>query len=237
MTIAKKYSLMIVEDAAQAIFSTYKGKYCGTIGDFGCLSFHETKNFSMGEGGAILINDSKYDSLAEIYREKGTNRTAFFRGEVAKYNWVEYGDSYLQSDINAAYLWAQFEEYGKIQEDRFRIWNRYWNEFKPESEKWGIELPSIPEKCTHNAHMFYIKCRNLDQRTRFINFMKEQDILCVFHYVPLHSAPAGLKYGRFSGEDVYTTTESDNLVRLPLYYGMKEDDLNRIIAKVKEFFS
>lgn len=237
MMLAKKYGLMIVEDAAQAIFSTYKGKYCGTIGDFGCFSFHETKNFSMGEGGAILINDSKYDSLAEIYREKGTNRTAFFRGDVAKYNWVEYGDSYLQSDINAAYLWAQFEEYKRIQDNRLAIWNRYWNEFKPESEKWGIELPSIPENCVHNAHMFYIKCKDIDQRTRFINFMKDQDILCVFHYVPLHSAPAGLKYGRFSGEDVYTTSESDKLVRLPLYYGMKEDDLNRIIAKVEEFFS
>lgn len=237
MMLAKKYGLMIVEDAAQAIFSTYKGKYCGTIGDFGCFSFHETKNFSMGEGGAILINDSKYDSLAEIYREKGTNRTAFFRGDVAKYNWVEYGDSYLQSDINAAYLWVQFEEYKRIQDNRLAIWNRYWNEFKPESEKWGIELPSIPENCVHNAHMFYIKCKDIDQRTRFINFMKDQDILCVFHYVPLHSAPAGLKYGRFSGEDVYTTSESDKLVRLPLYYGMKEDDLNRIIAKVEEFFS
>ncbi|MBQ7665965.1 MAG: dTDP-4-amino-4,6-dideoxygalactose transaminase [Synergistaceae bacterium] len=237
MTIAKKYGLMVVEDAAQAIFSTYKGKYCGTIGDFGCLSFHETKNFSMGEGGAILINDSKYDALAEIYREKGTNRTAFFRGEVAKYNWVEYGDSYLQSDLNAAYLWAQFEEYKRIQDNRLEIWKRYWNEFSPESEKWGIELPSIPEECIHNAHMFYIKCKDIEQRTRFINFMKDNEILCVFHYVPLHSAPAGLKYGRFSGEDEYTTSESDKLVRLPLYYGMKEDDLNRIIEKVKEFFS
>ena len=233
----KKYGLMVVEDAAQAIFSTYKGKYCGTIGDFGCLSFHETKNFSMGEGGAILINDSKYDALAEIYREKGTNRTAFFRGEVAKYNWVEYGDSYLQSDMNAAYLWAQFEEYRRIQDNRLAIWKRYWNEFSPKSKEWGIELPSIPEECVHNAHMFYIKCRNLEQRTRFISFMKENGILCVFHYVPLHSAPAGLKYGRFSGEDVYTTSESDKLVRLPLYYGMTEDDLNRVIEKVKEFFS
>ena len=237
MSIAKKYGLMVVEDAAQAIFSTYKGKYCGTIGDFGCLSFHETKNFSMGEGGAILINDSKYDALAEIYREKGTNRTAFFRGEVAKYNWVEYGDSYLQSDMNAAYLWAQFEEYRRIQDNRLAVWNRYWNEFSPKSKEWGIELPSIPEECVHNAHMFYIKCRNLEQRTRFISFMKENGILCVFHYVPLHSAPAGLKYGRFSGEDVYTTSESDKLVRLPLYYGMTEDDLNRVIEKVKEFFS
>ena len=237
MAIAKKYGLMVVEDAAQAIFSTYKGKYCGTIGDFGCFSFHETKNFSMGEGGAILINNPKYDALAEIYREKGTNRTAFFRGEVAKYNWVEYGDSYLQSDLNAAYLWAQFEEYKRIQENRFTIWNSYWNEFNPKSKNWGIELPVIPDECVHNAHMFYIKCKDLEQRTQFISFMKEHGIICTFHYVPLHSAPAGLKYGRFCGKDVYTTNESDRLVRLPLYYGMREDDLKKIIEKVKEFFS
>lgn len=237
MAIAKKYGLMVVEDAAQAIFSTYKGKYCGTIGDFGCFSFHETKNFSMGEGGAILINNPKYDALAEIYREKGTNRTAFFRGEVAKYNWVEYGDSYLQSDLNAAYLWAQFEEYKRIQENRLTIWNSYWNEFNPKSKNWGIELPVIPDECVHNAHMFYIKCKDLEQRTQFISFMKENGIICTFHYVPLHSAPAGLKYGRFCGKDVYTTNESDRLVRLPLYYGMREDDLKKIIEKVKEFFS
>lgn len=263
MSIAKKHNLMVVEDAAQAIFSTYKGKYCGTIGDFGCFSFHETKNFSMGEGGAILINNQKYDDLAEIYREKGTNRTAFFRGEVAKYNWVEYGDSYLQSDINAAYLWAQFEESERIQESRFSVWNRYWNEFNTSqkssteesitesssvfsktehtewpkrAEQWGIELPTIPEGCVHNAHMFYIKCGDLDQRMRFINFMKENGILCVFHYVPLHSAPAGLKYGRFHGEDQYTTSESDKLVRLPLYYNMLPEDLQKVVDKASEFF-
>ncbi len=236
MDIAKKHNLMVVEDAAQGVTSTYKGRALGTIGDFGCYSFHETKNFSMGEGGAILINNKKYNTLAEIYREKGTNRSAFFRGEVAKYNWVEYGDSYLQSDLNAAYLWAQFEKADQIQDNRIETWNKYWNAFRPNVEKWGIELPTIPEECEHNAHMFYIKCKNLGQRTRFITYMKENNIMCVFHYVPLHSAPAGVKYGRFNGEDIYTTAESDKLVRLPLYYDMFQEDRDKVIEKVKEFF-
>ena len=236
MDIAKKYNLLVVEDAAQAITSTYKGRHLGTIGDFGCLSFHETKNFSMGEGGAILINNAKYNDLAEIYREKGTNRSAFFRGQVAKYNWVEYGDSYLQSDLNAAYLWAQLQAADKIQNNRLATWEAYWNAFEPHAKEWGIELPVIPEGCIHNAHMFYIKCRDLDQRTRFIKYMKDNDILCVFHYVPLHSAPAGLKYGRFDGEDKYTTIESDRLVRLPLYYNIAPDDLKKVIDKTTEFF-
>lgn len=236
MDIAKRHNLLVIEDAAQAITSTYKGKHLGTIGDFGCLSFHETKNFSMGEGGAILINNSKYNDLAEIYREKGTNRSAFFRGQVAKYNWVTYGDSYLQSDLNAAYLWAQLQAADIIQNNRLATWDAYLNAFEPRAKKWGIELPVIPEGCVHNAHMFYIKCRDLDQRTRFIKFMKENDILCVFHYVPLHSAPAGLKYGRFDGEDKYTTSESDRLVRLPLYYNIAPDDLKKVIDKTTEFF-
>ncbi len=237
MDIAKRHNLFVVEDAAQAITSTYKGRYCGTIGDFGCYSFHETKNLSMGEGGAILINNEKFDSLAEIYREKGTNRTAFFRGQVAKYNWVEYGDSYLQSDLNAAYLWSQLEAAEKIQQDRLSTWNRYWNEFSPYAHEWHIELPVVPDECVHNAHMFYIKCKSLEQRTRFIKFMKENDILCVFHYVPLHSAPAGLKYGRFEGNDKYTTAESDRLVRLPLYYDIASRDLDKVVEKVHAFFN
>lgn len=237
MDVARRHNLFVVEDAAQAITSTYKGRYCGTIGDFGCFSFHETKNFSMGEGGAILINNEKYTKLAEIYREKGTNRTAFFRGEVAKYNWVEYGDSYLQSDLNAAYLWAQFEKADNIQSNRLATWQAYANAFEPHEEEWGIELPSIPDECVHNAHMYYIKCRDLAQRTRFISFMKENNILCVFHYVPLHSAPAGLKYGSFSGEDRYTTAESDRLVRLPLYYDIFPSDRQKVIEKVCEFFT
>lgn len=236
MEIARKYSLFVVEDAAQAITSTYKGKACGTIGDFGCFSFHETKNFSMGEGGALLINNEQYIRMAEIYREKGTNRSSFYRGEVAKYNWVDYGSSYLQSDLNAAYLWAQFEESERIQQNRLKTWRRYWNEFAPHTRDWGIEIPVVPLECVHNAHMFYIKCKSLEERTRFISFMRENKILCVFHYVPLHSAPAGLKYGHFSGEDRYTTADSDRLVRLPLYYDMFQEDLEKVIAKVKEFF-
>ena len=236
MDIARRHGLFVVEDAAQAITSTYKGKACGTIGDFGCFSFHETKNFSMGEGGALLINNEKYIRMAEIYREKGTNRSSFYRGEVAKYNWVDYGSSYLQSDLNAAYLWAQFEESEKIQQNRLKTWRRYWNEFAPNTREWGIEIPTIPLECVHNAHMFYIKCKSLEERTRFISFMRENNILCVFHYVPLHSAPAGLKYGRFDGEDRYTTADSDRLVRLPLYYDMFPEDLEKVIGKVKEFF-
>ncbi len=237
MEIAKKHHLFVVEDAAQAITSTYKGKPLGTIGDFGVYSFHETKNFSAGEGGAILINNQDYIQLAEIYREKGTNRSAFFRGEIAKYNWVEYGDSYLQSDLNAAYLWAQLEVADQIQESRMEIWNRYYEAFSSKTVEWGISLPTIPEGCEHNAHMFYIKCRDLEQRTRFISFMKAQNILCVFHFVPLHSAPAGIKYGRFDGEDVYTTAESDKLVRLPLYYAMDPEDREKVVTKVTEFFN
>lgn len=237
MDIARKHNLMVVEDAAQAIDSKYKEKYLGTIGDFGCYSFHETKNLSMGEGGAILINNKKYNDIAEIYREKGTNRSAFYRGQVAKYNWVDYGDSYLQSDLNAAYLWAQIENIKKIQSDRINSWNEYWNAFYPHKDDWGIELPFIPKECTNNAHMFYIKCRDLDQRTRYIKHMKENEIQCTFHYVPLHSAPAGLKFGRFSGEDVYTTAESNRLVRLPMYYNLKKEDRDKVIEKTIEFFN
>lgn len=236
MEIAKRYGLMVVEDAAQAVMSTYKGKALGTIGDFGCYSFHETKNYSMGEGGAILINNEKYIERAEILREKGTNRSQFFRGQVAKYNWVDFGDSYLQSDLNAAYLWAQLEVADEINNNRLKIWNEYYDAFKPLADKGLIELPTVPNGCVHNAHMFYIKCKDLDERTRFIDKMRELGIGCVFHYVPLHSAPAGLKFGRFAGEDVYTTTESDRLVRLPMYYKLETDDLKYIIKSVLEYF-
>ena len=189
MSIAKKYNLLVVEDAAQAVMSTYKGKACGTIGDFGCYSFHETKNYSMGEGGAIVINNAAYIEKAEILREKGTNRSQFFRGQVAKYNWVDFGDSYLQSDLNAAYLWAQLEAAEKINNNRLDTWNAYRESLKTLEEKGLIELPVIPDECVHNAHMFYIKCKDLETRQAYIKYMKENDILCVFHYVPLHSAP------------------------------------------------
>lgn len=236
MDIAKRYDLKVVEDAAQGIMSTYKGKALGTIGDFGCYSFHETKNYSMGEGGAIVINDEKYIEKAEILREKGTNRSQFFRGQVAKYNWVDYGSSYLPSDLNAAYLWAQLQAADEINQNRLDIWEQYKRAFKQLAFDGKIELPTIPIECTHNAHMFYIKCQDLKTRTAYIDYMKAHDILCVFHYVPLHSAPAGLKYGRFDGEDIYTTLESDRLVRLPLYYAMESSDQQKVIGETLEFF-
>lgn len=236
MDIANKYNLKVVEDAAQGVMATYKGKALGTIGDFGCFSFHETKNYSMGEGGAILINNSEYIEKAEILREKGTNRSQFFRGQVAKYNWVDFGDSYLQSDLNAAYLWAQLEKADEINNNRLETWKCYYDAFTYLKEKGSIELPEIPDGCVHNAHMFYIKCKDLETRQAYIQFMKENDICCTFHYVPLHSAPAGIKFGRFAGRDEYTTIESDRLVRLPMYYNMNKDDLQDVIDKTIEFF-
>lgn len=236
MDIARRHRLLVVEDAAQGVMSTYKGRALGTIGDFGCYSFHETKNYSMGEGGAIVINNPQYIERAEILREKGTNRTQFYRGQVAKYNWIDFGDSYLQSDLNAAYLWAQLEMADEINENRLKTWNTYYTAFKPLEEKGIVTLPVVPEGCVHNAHMFYLKCRDLDTRQAYIRFMKENDILCVFHYVPLHSAPAGLKFGRFEGKDEHTTADSDRLVRLPMYYKITPEDLHAVISKTLEFF-
>lgn len=236
MEIAKKYNLVVVEDAAQGIMSTYKGKALGTIGDFGCFSFHETKNFSMGEGGALLIRDEKDIENAEIIREKGTNRAKFFRGQIDKYTWVEKGSSYLPSEMNAAYLYAQLELAEEITADRMATWERYNDAFKELADAGKVELPYIPEDCTHNAHMFYLKCKDLEERSALISYLKENDILAVFHYVPLHTAPAGLKYGRFHGEDKYTTKESERLVRLPLYYGLEPEKVDYIIEKVKEFY-
>ncbi len=236
MAIAKKHNLKVVEDAAQGVMSTYHGQALGTFGDFGCYSFHETKNYSMGEGGAILINENKYIEKAEILREKGTNRSQFFRGQVAKYNWVDFGDSYLPSDINAAYLWAQLEKADEINDNRLATWNKYNHAFQELASEGRISLPFVPEGCVHNAHMFYLKCKDLEERAAFINYMKENGIGCTFHYVPLHSAPAGQKFGRFSGEDVYTTKESDRLVRLPMYYNMKDEDSSYVIEKSIAFF-
>lgn len=236
MDIAKRHNLMVVEDAAQGVMSTYKGKALGTIGDFGCFSFHETKNYSAGEGGAILINNTDYMEKAEILREKGTNRSQFFRGQVDKYNWVEFGDSYLQSDLNAAYLWAQLEKADEINQNRLATWNTYYEALKPLEMNGIVELPIIPEECEHNAHIFYLKTKDLDTRQAYIKFMKENDICCVFHYVPLHSAPAGKKYGRFVGKDEHTTSDSDRLVRLPMYYNMDSNDIEKVINKTLEFF-
>lgn len=239
MEIARKYGLKVVEDAAQGVMSSYKGKSLGTIGDFGCYSFHETKNYSMGEGGAIIIQHETDNEKAEILREKGTNRSKFYRGQVDKYTWVDFGDSYLPSELNAAYLWAQLEVADEIYKDRMATWEKYYKAF----EKYGkngsgrIELPTIPEECIHNAHMFYIKLHSLQDRTSFIDFMKSHNIKPTFHYIPLHSAPAGYKYGRFNGDDKYTTQESEKLVRLPLYYHMNDDDTQRVIKIATEYFN
>lgn len=236
MDIAHRHGLMVVEDAAQGVMSSYKGKPLGTIGDFGCYSFHETKNYSMGEGGALIINNPAYNERAEILREKGTNRSKFFRGQVDKYTWVDFGDSYLPSELNAAYLYAQLEMADQINENRLDSWNRYNQAFRSLKQAGKAELPTIPEGCVHNAHMYYLKCKNLQERTALISYLKEQGILAVFHYVPLHSAPAGLKFGRFQGEDRYTTLESERLVRLPMYYGLTREDQDKVIREVKAFY-
>ncbi len=237
MDIAKRHHLIVVEDAAQGVMSTYKGKALGTIGDYGCFSFHETKNYSMGEGGAILIQAEDKIEDAEIIREKGTDRSRFFRGQVDKYTWVNHGSSYLPSELNAAYLYAQLEMADEINNARLHVWNRYYEGLKDLKEAGKIELPVIPKGCVHNAHMFYVKAKDLQERTALISFLKQNDILAVFHYIPLHSAPAGLKFGRFHGEDVYTTKESERLCRLPLYYGLTDEQVDYIISKVKEFYA
>ena len=236
MDIAKRHNLVVIEDAAQGVMSSYKGKALGTIGDYGCFSFHETKNYSMGEGGALLIQDPEMIEAAEIIREKGTNRSKFFRGQIDKYTWVNYGSSYLPSDMNAAYLYAQLEMADDINNARLHIWNRYYEGLKELQEAGKLELPVVPEGCVHNAHMFYIKAKDLGERTALISHLKANEILYVFHYIPLHSAPAGMKYGRFHGEDVYTTKESERLCRLPLYYGLTDEQVDYIISKVKAFY-
>ncbi|MBU5476991.1 dTDP-4-amino-4,6-dideoxygalactose transaminase [Eubacterium sp. MSJ-21] len=236
MDIARRHNLKVIEDAAQGVMSTYKGRYLGTIGDFGCYSFHETKNYSMGEGGALVINHPEYNERAEILREKGTNRAKFFRGQVDKYTWVDYGSSYLPSDLNAAYLYAQLEKADEINENRLKSWNHYNEAFKNLQEAGKLELPTIPEECVHNAHMYYIKLKDLKQRTEFLSYMRENGVYTVFHYIPLHSSTAGMRFGTFRGEDKYTTLESERLARLPMYYGLSEKDLKYVIKKVLEFF-
>lgn len=237
MDIARRHSLKVVEDAAQGVMSSYKGRALGTIGDMGCFSFHETKNYSMGEGGALLINRPEYNERAEILREKGTNRSKFFRGQVDKYTWVDFGDSYLPSELNAAYLWAQLLKADEINDNRLNTWNKYREALLPLAQSGKLELPTVPEGCVHNAHMFYIKAKDLEERTALIKHLKERDILAVFHYVPLHSAPAGLRFGRFNGEDLYTTSQSDRLLRLPLYFGLSDQDRQAVINAVREFYN
>ena len=234
--ICKKHNLYLIEDAAQGVMSQYKGQYLGTIGDFGCYSFHETKNYSMGEGGAFVINKAEDIELSEIIREKGTDRSRFLRGQIDKYTWVEKGASILPSDLLAAYLYAQLEEADQINENRMHAWNMYYDGLKDLLEAGKIELPVVPEGCTHNAHMFYIKVKNLEERTECISFLKENGIQSVFHYIPLHSAPAGVKYCRFHGEDKYTTAESERLMRLPLFDGITDEEVQSVIDKIHDFY-
>ena len=236
LEIAKRHHLTVVEDAAQGVMSSYKGRALGTIGDFGCYSFHETKNYSMGEGGALLIRDPEKISEAEILREKGTNRSQFFRGQIDKYTWVDYGSSFLPSELNAAYLMAQLDQADAINHARLARWEQYYRLLSPLAAEGRIELPVIPKDCVHNAHMFYIKTRDLEERQALIQALREQGILAVFHYIPLHSSPAGRKFGRFHGEDRYTTRESERLLRLPMYYSLTEENVNDVVSVIEEFY-
>ncbi len=238
MATASKYGLKVIEDAAQGVMSSYKGRALGSIGDFGCYSFHETKNYSMGEGGALLIKDPSFIESAEIIREKGTNRSKFYRGQIDKYTWVDAGSSYLPSELNAAYLYAQLERAQEIKDARIACWNRYYECLKPLADQGIIDVPVVPEGCDHNAHMFYIKAKDINERTDLISYLKkEKGIVTVFHYIPLHSAPAGKKYGVFFGEDRFTTRESERLIRLPMYYGLLPDEAEEISEAVKDYYS
>lgn len=236
MDIARRHELKVIEDAAQGVMSYYKGVPLGSIGDYGCFSFHETKNYSMGEGGAIVIRDKENIEDAEVIREKGTNRSKFFRGQIDKYTWVEAGSSYLPSELNAAYLLSQLDVANEILDNRMLTWTTYFEGLRNLQDDGRIELPFIPEHCIHNAHMFYIKCYNLNERTKLIEFLKNKGIITVFHYVPLHTAPAGIKYGQFFGNDIYTTKESERLVRLPLYYNISKDNVDFVIESIDEFY-
>ena len=236
LAIAREYSLFVVEDAAQGVMSAYKDRALGSMGELGCFSFHETKNYSMGEGGALLINHDSLVERAEIIREKGTDRSKFLRGQVDKYTWTDLGSSFLPSELNAAYLLGQLDHAEAINEDRLRSWNHYHESFMALAAEERIELPYVPPECTHNAHMYYIKVKNIDVRSRLIKHLDQADIGAVFHYVPLHSAPAGLRFGRFSGEDRYTTRESERLLRLPMYYGLTREDVDRVVEAVYDFY-
>lgn len=235
-SIADKYDLYVVEDAAQGVMSKYNDEYLGTLGDLGCYSFHETKNYSSGEGGALVINNKKFKERAEIIREKGTNRSQFLRGQVDKYTWQDLGSSYLPSDINAAYLYAQLEKAEVINNNRLSSWGLYYELLKPLEEKDIISLPYIPANCEHNAHMFYLKTNSLEERSELISYLKENGIQSVFHYIPLHSTKAGKKFGEFVGEDKYTTKESEKLVRIPLYYGIKKENVLYISKQINNFY-
>lgn len=237
MKIAEKHNLFVIEDAAQGMMNTYKGKALGTIGHMGTYSFHETKNYtSGGEGGVLLLNDKNLIDRAEIIREKGTNRNKFFRGLVDKYSWVDIGSSYLPSELQSAYLWGQLEKSDKINDKRMSIWDKYYNNLKALETSGHVQLPSTPENCTNNGHIFYLKLKDLHQRTQFIDHLKSNNILPTFHYVPLHSSEAGIKLGFFYGEDKFTSKESERLVRLPIFYNITDAEISKIITTVIDFF-
>lgn len=236
MEIARRHNLLVIEDAAQGVMSKYKGKYLGTIGDIGCYSFHETKNYTCGEGGALIINDERFIERAEIIREKGTNRSKFHRGQVDKYTWIDIGSSYLPSELNAAYLYAQLELAEEINENRLSTWNQYYRGLKPLQEEGLLDLPYVPHDCQHNAHMFYIKAKDLDERSRLIQYLKDNGVTSVFHYIPLHSSPAGKMRGLFYGEDYHTTQQSERLLRLPMYYGLNENDIAYAVSLIYKFY-
>ena len=236
MEIARRHNLFVAEDAAQGMMASYKGKALGTIGDFGTYSFHETKNYTMGEGGVCLIQNREYIERAEIIREKGTDRSKFWRGEIDKYTWVDMGSSYLPSELNMAYLWGQLEIAEEINRERLSAWNRYYDGLSALAKQGMVTLPFVPEDCEHNAHMFYIKVRDEAERIKLIDFLKQRGVWAVFHYIPLNSTLAGKKFGRFSGEDRYTTKESLRLLRLPMYYGLKEEEIEYVIRAVYEFW-
>ena len=236
LDIARRHGLLVIEDAAQGVMSEYKGKALGSIGDYGCYSFHETKNYSMGEGGALLIRDRDAVDKAEIIREKGTDRSKFLRGQIDKYTWVEMGSSYLPSELNAAYLMAQLERADEINQNRLDSWNRYYEGLSGLAADGRIELPVIPENCKHNAHMFYVKAADIEERDALIRYLKENGVQAVFHYVPLHSSPAGRRFGRFHGEDRYTTNTFERLLRLPMYYGLKEEDTDYVCSVIRKFY-
>jgi dTDP-4-amino-4,6-dideoxygalactose transaminase len=236
MDVATRHGIYVIEDAAQAMMSTYKGRYLGTIGHMGAFSFHETKNYtSAGEGGLLIVNDDRFSERAEIIREKGTNRSKFFRGMVDKYSWVDKGSSYLMSDVSAAYLLGNIEKAEIINQDRLRSWGIYYDELKETAASGVIQLPVIPVECNHNGHMFYIKVKDLNTRAGLIEYMRKKGISTAFHYVPLHTSPAGKKYSRFVGEDIFTNSASETLLRLPMFYGISEDDIRYVCSSIKNF--
>ena len=234
--IAKRHNLYLIEDAAQVANATYKGKYLGTFGDVGCFSFHETKNYSMGEGGAVSINNPKLIDRSDIIREKGTNRTQFYNGQVDKYTWVDKGSSYLPSDILAAYLYPQLLIMDEMRQDRVDSFNYYKELLRPLEEEGKIELPYIPDGVVHNGHMFYVKAKDLNERSELQTFLREKGVGTAFHYVPLHSAPEGLKVGRMFGEDKYTTKEFERLLRMPMYYKLGKENIEYVCDSIKEFY-